>query len=550
MNARPERLGGRARDAVEAAAYAALTQEPHPEAVVLSGDTYETPSGRSDADPVRFDEDEPATVHVSGEALPAHTTGRLAVNAVAGGAANFLKIGIQLVMLPLMAHLLGPTEFGLYALALPTVAFFMALADGGLGASLARESESATVVWSTAFWLLLAVGVALAAIVSGWGVVLAILAHEPAVSGLMSFLSPSFILITAAVLPSARLTRQGRLVVFAGADLSSAIVGAVVAVTLAAAGWGAKSLAAQYVTSYLVRAVILNAVAFVRPTLEFKLSSLRHHLSTGSSLLASRLSDFAGRLMENLFYGRSFGAAALGLYTFANQAPRFVCEAASGPIWGALYAHALREDEERVAALHVKLVRLLASVVFPVAFLLSATAPEIFSFILGSKWNAASTLLRILIPFYALHVVAAQSGAIFLAKGRGWLLFWLTFILTAARVCAVFLGPLVGQIGVAYGIGVAEALYAVLMFGAPSWNKGSSPAPMLKGLVAPILSGALAAVYCYWVVHLRAPSPASVALGVIGGTCAYLALMLLLQRKALLNDLDVIRRMLLRARVR
>jgi O-antigen/teichoic acid export membrane protein len=384
--------------------------------------------------------------------------------------------------------------------------------------------------------------------VSGWGVVLAILSHEPGVSGLMSFLSLSFILITTSVLPSARLTRQGRLVVFAGADLSSAIVGAVVAVTLAATGWGAKSLAAQYVTSFLIRATILNSVAFVRPTFEFRLSSLRHHLSTGSSLLGGRLSDFAGRLMENLLYGRSFGAAALGLYTFANQAPRFVCEAASGPIWGALYAHALREDEQRVAALHIKLVRLLASIVFPAAFLMSATAPEIFNFILGPKWDAASTLLRILIPFYALHVVAAQSGAVFLAKGRGWLLFSLTLILTVARVCAVVAGPLIGQIGVAYGIGVAEVVYAVLMFGAPSWNTGSSPAPMLKGLVAPILSGALAGVCCYWGVHLQAPTVASVALSIVGGACAYLALMLLLQRETLLSDLNAIRRILFRAR--
>ena len=98
---------------------------------------------------------------------------RFAVNAAAGGAANALKIGIQLVMLPLMAHLLGPAEFGLYALALPTVNFFMTLADAGLGLSLAREDERAVMVWSTAFWALLALGVVLGAAVAGCGVALA-----------------------------------------------------------------------------------------------------------------------------------------------------------------------------------------------------------------------------------------------------------------------------------------------------------------------------------------------------------------------------------------
>src|SRR5438445_4601280 len=110
MNARPEQLSNRARSAAGAPPSVASAPEPHAEAVVLSGDACAAPVWLSEADPVRLGEGEPATDDISGEALPAHSTGRLAVNAAAGGAANFLKIGIQLVMLPLMAHLLGPAE--------------------------------------------------------------------------------------------------------------------------------------------------------------------------------------------------------------------------------------------------------------------------------------------------------------------------------------------------------------------------------------------------------------------------------------------------------
>ena len=118
----------------------------------------------------------------------ARSSRRLGVNAIAGGAANFMKIGVQLIMLPLMAHLLGPSEFGLYALALPTISFFMILADGGLAASMAREPSDATTVWSTAFWLTLLVGVALAGVVVGWGFLLGALMHEPRVTKLMALL--------------------------------------------------------------------------------------------------------------------------------------------------------------------------------------------------------------------------------------------------------------------------------------------------------------------------------------------------------------------------
>ena len=77
---------------------------------------------------------------------------KVAIGAIASGAVNIIKVAIQLLLLPVMARLLGPDEFGLYALALPTVSLVGLLADGGLGATLAREQESSSLIWSSAFW--------------------------------------------------------------------------------------------------------------------------------------------------------------------------------------------------------------------------------------------------------------------------------------------------------------------------------------------------------------------------------------------------------------
>jgi O-antigen/teichoic acid export membrane protein len=472
---------------------------------------------------------------------------RLAVNAVAGGASNLIKIGIQLVVLPLMAHLLGPSEFGLYALALPTISFFMILVDGGLAVSLARESRDATIVWSTAFWLVMLVGVVLAGVVTGWGFALAALAKQPRVTGLMATLSLALIAIAASALPSANLTRERRLVVFATADVVSAIVGAVVAVALAASGAGAKSLAVQYVVYYTLRAIVLNSVAFVRPTLQFNISALRGHLSTGSALLSMRLADFSGRMGENILYGRAFGTAGLGVFTFANQAPRFICEAASGPIWAALYAHALREEERQVEKAHFNLVRLLASIVFPVAALLSATAPEILGAILGPKWDQASELLRILIPFYAMNVVAGQSGAVLLARNRGWVLFWISLGLTIGRLAAVSAGPWIGESGVALAIGAAIAANAIVMLEIPLYSRstGERKFSLLRETFEPLVSSAAAGVICFM---LARPGNGLIWIACcwIIAAAVYLGVMTALRPRTFRQDLKALRGLALR----
>jgi O-antigen/teichoic acid export membrane protein len=426
---------------------------------------------------------------------------RVAVNALAGGAANLGKIGVQLVMLPVMARLLGPAEFGLYALALPAVSLFMVLADGGLAVSLAREPRDSTLVWSTAFWLIQPAGFVLAAIVTGLGYMLAAFAHEPRLPGLMALLSVSLILVAAEALPTASLTRQGRLVVVAAANLVSSVTGAAVAICLAMAGFGATSLAAQLVASYLVHAGILNVFAFVRPKFEFQLSSVLGHLSLGGALLGERLLDFSGRMLENVLYGRTFGAAALGAYTFANQAPRFICEAISSPIWAALFAHALHGDENQVRKAYANLARLTASLVFPAAALLSATASEILNAILGPKWDQAAAVLSILAPFYAMLVVAGVGGAVLVARNRGWLLFWMYTILAIGRVVAVGSGPWLGPIGVAVGIGATMVVFSLAMIVASARGDVS---PFLLGLAPPGASSAIAGVVCYALAHVRA----------------------------------------------
>lgn len=470
-------------------------------------------------------------------------TRKLAVNVLAGGGVNVVKIGLQLLMLPLMAHLLGPAEFGVYALALPTVAFFMTLADGGLGASLASEPTQSREIWSTAFWLLLMVGVGLAGIGAGWGLILGHLSHEPRVANVMALLSVSFILLTASVLPVARLTRERRLVLISGADLAANILGAIVAVTLAMSGAGAISLAAQYVTAYFVRAVILNVAAFVRPSFVFRLSALKSHISTGSSLVCSRLADFSGRLVENLVFGRTFGSAALGTFTFANQVPRFVCEAASGPVWGALYAQALHEDDARIGPLHAKVVHILTLILAPVAFLTSAIAPGLVHLILGPAWNDAATILSILIPFYALGTVASLSGAILLAKGAGWALFRFSLLLVVARIAAVFAGQLFGPVGVAWGIGLGLVLYAAMMLRAPG-RIGLSPlGPLLRGMVAPTLAGALAGIACYFVVAAAPSDVLRMTVGLLTGGTFYLLILFLIDGKRMREDFNGILRL-------
>jgi PST family polysaccharide transporter len=170
---------------------------------------------------------------------PVTSDRKLALAAIASGAVNVIKVGLQLLLLPVMARLLGPGEFGIYALALPTVSFVALLADGGLGATLAREPESSSLVWSSAFWVLLLAGCILALGSSAFGLLLGYIAQQPRVPAMIALLSLSLIFLVLSVSPTARLNRRKNLAVGAAAELAANLIGAAIAVTLAIEGAGA-----------------------------------------------------------------------------------------------------------------------------------------------------------------------------------------------------------------------------------------------------------------------------------------------------------------------
>lgn len=397
--------------------------------------------------------------------LPHERTTLFLKNIGTGGLVSVVKILVQLALLPTMAHLLGPKEFGVYALAVPVVAFLTVIADGGVGLSLARDRTNAPDIWSTAFWILLASGIMLSVFVVACGHLMSLASSEPQLNTVMLILAMSFPFLTLTVLPVARLTRRGNLIVCAIADFVATMVGAICAVVLGVMGFGAKSLAFQFLAGYVVRAIIINLYAFERPSAVFRPSAMLGHMSSGGILMGGRIADLACRSVEGLLFGNIFGAATLGAYNFANQVPRFLFEAFSNPTWTALYAQSLSEHHERLLQIYYKVCRLMAFFTFPTAAVLTAASPEILAQILSPSWQQAGSFLRILAPGYALNLTASMGTALFLAFNANFVFFLTTAFLAISRVLAVAAGYYLPVLGSVWFVTISNVIYAFVVCG-------------------------------------------------------------------------------------
>lgn len=418
---------------------------------------------------------------------------QFAKNAAASAIVSLIKAGLQLIMLPLMARLLGPTAYGIYALAFPVVMFFVLLADGGMGMSLAREEESNHIVWSTAFWTLLGTCTVMALGVFVSGFALARISGQPSLIGIMGLLAVAPILLAILLPADARLVRRGNLLWHSGSDLVATVIGAGFALVLAFQGAGAWSLAAQYIASFAVRAAILNAAAWSPPSFEYDFASLRGHITIGRALLITRLGELGGKFAENAVFEHIFGTTPLGAYTLAGQITRFSNDAVVNPVLGAFYAQALRESDEEVVALHARLARLVLTVLLPTTAMMAVAAPNVFPLILGPQWQEAAPIFRALVVPYALAATAWLSGQVLLKHGLTDRSATVVLSCSVLRIGAVGLGLWLTPVGVAWVVGGSYALQAIAMTMTVPQGLAAGIWTISKSLWAPAVSAAGAA---------------------------------------------------------
>ncbi len=402
---------------------------------------------------------------------------------------------------------------------------------------MAREDEQNIVFWSTGSWLLLIVCTAMAFFVAGSGFVLAWMSGQQSLIGIMMLLSLALPLLALSVPADARLIRRGNLMYHNMSDLSATILGTVVVVVFASNGAGAWSLAAQYITTFLVRASILNYFGWSKPKFIFDISSLRGHFAASGSTLTIRVAELLGKLAENSVFGLCFGPVALGSYTFASQVARYISDSFTNPLLGAFFSHSLHSHKDEVAQLHAKLCRMLMAVLLPIQAITAVSAPLTLPLILGSKWNDAIPLLQVIIIPFSFLSIGWLSGQVLLINNdvqRGAVVQVTSAVL---RVAVMSSGFFVSQIFVVAFIGVTYIVQGIGTMIAIRKENRFSAAEIIVDIVPSFMSAIAASLIVFWVQSIFSNKILDIVAGMSFGIATYSLLLLIFAGKNLRSDL-------------
>lgn len=373
---------------------------------------------------------------------------------------NVLKLVIQLAVLPVLARLLGPSAFGLVALAMPIILLANMVSDAGLGNALVRVRNSSAELESTIFWFSLAVSVAVGAIVALLAWPISIFLSAPKLAPVLVALTIILPLGGSLSVSNALISRDGKFTLFAVGDAISSISSSAVAIAAAFAGAGAWSLVIQQCVLWIVKVGWLFPASGFRPHWICKPRVAFPHLGFGLNSVGASLADFGNKNLPTIVIGGLIGVAAAGHYSMAYQIVRVPELIISGPLYLTIFSSVscLGNDGRVTAPFALRGLRGVVSVLAPLFCGLALVAPIAVQLLLGPVWAPTAPILILLTPAGFLLCVYSFIGAIFMGLGRSEYQFRLIVLTGCFLAAGTLLGSRHGAAGVAIGFSIGAAM--------------------------------------------------------------------------------------------
>lgn len=436
---------------------------------------------------------------------------------------------LTVVVTFLLARELGPGLFGLAALAIVYVLFVDMLMRQGLSAALIQRPNITPRELSTAFWLLLVASVLIVLATIGLAGAWASLNNEPDLRKLTIVLSVIVPLRAMSVVPDSLLRRELDFKTLALRAMAASVVGAAVALVLAATGAGVWALIWQQIAMVATELVLVWAATSWRPRMVFSRSAARELLAYALPSSAATMGVFVSERSDTVVTSIYFGPVAVGLHRFSVRFTDVLVGMFSGPFLQVSLPELARQQHDRSAlsARIVDLMHVSALLAFPVFAGLAAAAEE-FVGLAGDEWSAAARPLQLLCLTGALKSLSFYNAPVLQALGRTRLLAtteWGQAVFKTATVVAVAYSlrndDIADQV---VGITVAmAAVEAVFLFGiaVPMLRRtaGVRPGAVVKNLFVPAIGGFVGVGLVSWLrsLDLFDPMPGIIALGVTGG---------------------------------
>ncbi|GAA3884267.1 hypothetical protein GCM10022243_56310 [Saccharothrix violaceirubra] len=436
----------------------------------------------------------------------------------------------------LLARLIAPEQFGVFAVALVVLNIVLSVSEMGVSVALVRTERPVAELAPTVTTLSIASGVLLTAVCVIGAPFFADFMDTPQATGVIQLMSTALIIAGVSAVPGALLQREFRQDHKFAADTTAFVLGTATVIVLALLGFGAWSLAWSRIVTNLAAAVVMFAYTKERYRPGFSPRLAREALSFGLPLAGASLLVLGVMNVDYIVVGSILGTVPLAFYAQAFNLANWPVGAFSQPVRSVSLAtfSQVRDDQELFQRTFARALGLLALVTVPACVLLAALADPIVRVVYGERWAPAAAALALLVLLGAFRVALELGYDLLASVGRSKAILVIHVIWLVALVPLLALGAHLDGIR---GVAAAQSV-VVLVFIVPAYLIAFRPYGLRAGALGlavarPAVGGVVMVAVAVGVQWLVADSLMRLILGGALSLAAYAAVVFPLRHEVL-----------------
>jgi len=357
---------------------------------------------------------------------------------------------ISVATFAVLARILEPSTFGLFAMAFILIDGFQVLKSFGLDTALIQRKDNIEEASHTAYFIVQIQGFVLFGICFLVAPVAGYFFHNSDVTSIVRALGIIFIFTSFSKIPMTLLTKAMKFDTLALIELVGAVVNSAVAIVIALFSPTVWALVWAYVAKQFVTAVLARRLSGYRVKWQFSKKIAWELLHYGKFMVGLGILCYVSDNMGNIVVGKILGTTMLGYFALAGNIGNFINTHFTFLFSGVMlpaYA-SLQHDIEEVKRVYLKTTKFVSLISMPFAVGLIFLAKELVLTLYGWKWISIVPLIQLFGVFQLIVPVLACSGALFLGCGHPKYNYYLSLVSLAVKIPAlIFLTHQFGLIG-------------------------------------------------------------------------------------------------------
>lgn len=329
--------------------------------------------------------------------------------------AGFLVRIFSFLTTIVLARLLGPEEFGLFALAFVVIDGFGLFKSLGLESALVQRKDDNPVAADTAFMIIPLMGVVMYLILIVCIPFVADGLESPELPKVLRLLGLIFIINTITRVPYSLLEKRMLFGKRAVAEIVGQLSYSILALVLAFLGFGVWSLVWGYLSMTISKLIVTWYMVDWRPKFRFDKAIAIDMFHFGKFMFLGSVLHFLSANFDRIVVAKELGVGVLGIYAIAYNFADLVNALLGFKVGEVLFPafSKLQGDLYSLKMAYFRVVKVLVLIVLPFSMGLLFLGGDFLRTAFGDKWLAAIPVLQILSTMSIFHLLIMSAKSVF-----------------------------------------------------------------------------------------------------------------------------------------